>query len=297
MQVINMPRIVEAAKRENAVSLYQAGMDISDICMRLGIGQSSAYRYINNAGVPRRSSEEAAQRCGAKLRGRERPYLRKEIPVEAFESYQAGIPLKKISAMYGMCNKRFSKALKERGIIPNGQATFRKNFTQEYQSEKCRLAQPWKHATKASFDQRALFLKESKGVVGQGESELLSMLSDKGLICSHQTAVGSYNIDITLDEYFIAVEVERGSWCGDRTSAMQRLEYLFNRGWRVIFVRIGRCGAFIDYAAIANKLVSLCQIVGKNPPSCSQYGVLRRDGKSAPRLPDHFNRWSRIPGF
>jgi hypothetical protein len=134
-------------------------------------------------------------------------------------------------------------------------------------------------------------------LVGAMEADFFQELVANGVEVTQQLAVGSYNIDIALEKYRVAVEIHRGAWHGATSAKAERLEYLFDRGWQVVFIQVSRHGAPTAVGAIGNKLVSLTQVSGGDPAGNGQYGVLRRDGKPATRLPDYFNRWTRIPGF
>lgn len=283
---------------EHVINAYISGASINECSAMSGVSHGTFAKYIKQDGIAR-SRTEVAKIIGNKLRGRARQDLRKPVPELIAEMYKSGMTGRQIAVELHICRKAITKFLKERGlymtateklIAVHGRDTIQEWATRASQAAKDGGGRKNPHEW-AKTRERLLFL------VGEGEAEVLSELRTLGYELRHQTPVGSYNLDITLDELNIAIEIHRGSWHGRTDVRPERLEYLFNHGWRVIFVQISRHGAASDFPAIARKLVSLFETVRRHPSITGQYGVLSRNGEPTARLPDHFDRWARIEGF
>lgn len=290
-----MPAVIEISLRNDLIEFYLSGKSFSECATRFGINIKTAYKYISNAGI-KRTKSEASKLFGLKLIGKPRPELRKPIPEGVKEMYLTGMTAEQIAKAIHIDKKRICEYLREHGVLMTGAE---KRIAMYGIAQIKTWALHASHAAKASGGrndphQWAKTRAERLSVIGEGELELLSKLRTLGLDVAHQTPVGSYNIDITLNELNIAIEIHRGSWHGRSDINPERMEYLFDCGWRIIFVQISRCGAATDWDAIADKLITFFEMVRKDPSTPGQYGVLRRDGEPATRLPDYFNRWSRI---
>ena len=292
-----MSRIIEPSQINNLIGLYQSGMSLSEVSACVGVNVKTANKYITQSGITKWTKTEYNAISARKRRGRKSssvPFNKGVIQDDFIQRYLSGVPLRELAAEYRVCRKRLSAHLKANGIEPNGIATFIRHYGEKALSDRCYHSSPWKTRNTellAKTRQDRVLLK------GKHEQELLDSLKELGLNPINQLAISRYNIDIALQEHFIAIEVECGAWYGSTSAKRERIEYLFDLGWRVIFIRAGRSGAIIDFSAIAQKLYALSQIVGIHPAIGRQYGVIGRHGESTARLPDRFNHYTRIPGF
>lgn len=133
-------------------------------------------------------------------------------------------------------------------------------------------------------------------IVSRYEMPLLLALRARGLEPIHQYAVGAYNVDFAFPELRIAVEVERRDISGSKSLARKRLEYLFNRGWRLLVVLDGKRKG-IDYAAVAKQIVTDLDVLRSDPAIAGHYGVISRDGKTSTRTGQNLHGWPRIRGL
>jgi len=134
------------------------------------------------------------------------------------------------------------------------------------------------------------------GMVSAHELPILGALYKLGLHPVHQLAVGPYNVDIAFEKERVAVEIERGPLRSSHSLARERIEYLFNRGWRLFVVLDGKC-AGIDSEAVAKKIVADMQVLTSAPPGAGQYGVISRHGKTSTRTGNDLHGWPRIQGL
>jgi very-short-patch-repair endonuclease len=74
-------------------------------------------------------------------------------------------------------------------------------------------------------------------------------LRARGLLVGQQTAVGPYNCDLTVRPGAVAVELMGGGWhfsAGRLVKDRQRSRYLFDWGWRLLYVLIDGRRPLID---------------------------------------------------
>lgn len=133
-----------------------------------------------------------------------------------------------------------------------------------------------------SFSARAknaIAFSNSLQLCGRYEAEIISVLSLVfNVVCTPQKAIGTYNVDFSIDELSVAVEIQsdrhrRGS------TRPSRIEYIIDSGWIVLIVDIGQ-KEIPDIAAIAKGIHTFCQLLRGDKPVFGKYGVIGRDGKA-----------------
>jgi transposase len=290
-----MPSIIKQFNIDNAIKLYLSGMSVSDAAKRVGINSKTADKYICNAGFKRTKAETSKLASAIRI-GKPRPELLKPIPECVINMYINGGTVKGIAAELNTCSKRVSKFLSNNGVIVSAQAKRDANHGREKISEWAKKASKAAKESGGRKNPHEWAKTRSLGdsLVGEGEIDLIHELSSRGVNLSHQFPVGSYNIDIAINELNIAIEVHRGSWGGRSDMRRERIEHLLNSGWRIIYVQISRWGAVTDFTAIASNLITYFDFVRQNPTSIGQYGVLRRNGNRATGLEHYFYGLTRI---
>ena len=112
--------------------------------------------------------------------------------------------------------------------------------------------------------------------MGRGETEVCRMLVDRGYTPQRQVVVGRYNIDIVIPA--VAVEVH---WRSDhpfrRAFDRQRIKYLTELGWHIIYIWIDANHPLTDDAA--NYIIAFAQVAQRNPAGIGQYRVVRGSGE------------------
>ncbi len=134
------------------------------------------------------------------------------------------------------------------------------------------------------------------------ERKVQRFLRKRGIKTVNQFPVGPYNLDLSLDAKPVAVEVCRESASifnsvgpGHVTSEPQRIKYLLDHGWCLIYVMHHR--RRIDLSFIGDHLVALLKRARVDESMFGQYGVLWCGGKAPPAARYNFNGLPFIPGF
>jgi len=110
------------------------------------------------------------------------------------------------------------------------------------------------------------------------ELAVASMLYERGIDGVPQQAIGKYNCDLGIRP--VAVEVFGGNWHTTSKRGRQRrsaIRYMLNAGWNVYIVLISQRHPIRD--VMADDLVAYIQTARRNPPSISEYRMVRSDGK------------------
>ena len=142
---------------------------------------------------------------------------------------------------------------------------------------------------------RACFANQSK--IGRMENETAAFLRRHGFDVVQQLNVGPYNLDISLRELPVAVEVylmRAGDFNGRpdiRTSPQhKRLKYLLRRGWFIVFlIGTGNNPLTIDLARVGDDLVTTLKRARTDKSTRGKYRVSWGHGKPPARCRYNFN--------
>lgn len=114
--------------------------------------------------------------------------------------------------------------------------------------------------------------------IGKHEHTFAAMLTGHGLGFDQQTPCDGYNIDFTLAEHRVAVEIatgggSRGNW--DRLR--RRREHVLDH-WHLFEVKF-RKGRRVLEPRVVDELIAFCQEVGAHPAPTGQYRMVWPDGQ------------------
>ena len=109
----------------------------------------------------------------------------------------------------------------------------------------------------------------------EGERYLAGLLYDRGVTTIPQKAIGPYNVDLAAGT--VAVEVLGGHWHRAKKHG-QRLRYLLDGGWDVVYVW-STLGRPLGPGA-AEYVVSHLEFRDRNPSAARCYRVIRGGGES-----------------
>ena len=126
--------------------------------------------------------------------------------------------------------------------------------------------------------------ERTKSHASQEAIDCAAALKARGIPVTLEKAVGTYNIDIALDELPIAVEIQGGGWhaCGRHGARLgERRKYILGSGWHLmeIWARRSNC---LCVESVADKVISLANSVRGLDAIPRQHWVLRGDGSTAP---------------
>jgi very-short-patch-repair endonuclease len=227
-----MPRKVPSFDSDKVIQQYTSGSTIAQIAGRIGVSPSCMHKRLRQLGVPMRKG-------GGQLKSA-------LDPEEIVRQYTSGVGINGIAKIFGVSPRPIQRILRERGHAPRNRseqqlARMRRATPTErrYLTEPAHVASRGRRASPAELSKRAKSRELRQVQVSHYECRLATMLRERGLEPSCQTAVGPYNCDLTVDA--VAVEIFGGKWHwhGDHAArAEERFRHILNAGYHVLIVVI-----------------------------------------------------------
>lgn len=197
--------------------------------------------------------------------------------------YRSGESVNHLSKKFGISRTCITRNLRDYGV------ELRNQSASEYVKwERVRLVNPAQvrrqveaahNARRGSRDsaevkrKRATTRAKRCTHVFANEAEIASSIRALGFTVTQQTAVGHYNVDLTVDELRIAVEVISTKLNRVRSQkAAQRAVNILNHGWKVVMVLMFDGEA--RFSDIAKNLVALGKLPSSNETGWGQYRVI-----------------------
>lgn len=211
---------------------------------------------------------------------------------DLIEEYRSGVSVKKLSDKLGVCRQVIGRILAEHDVQLRGrsEAEYVKwsilKLDRAAVKRQCGAA--WAAVTGSTVPlERKIKMARTHQRrltrIGAFEDDIATLLRERGVNFMSQFAVGPYNIDLAVKESRLAVEVvsTTAGYAGD-ARLRKRTEYLFDRGWCVIFVSLRTRPQHADpgFSDIADKLVSIHKRLCSGEPLRGKYGVIGRHGQT-----------------
>lgn len=231
------------------------------------------------------------------------PRKLKNIDVDNLtSSYLGGTSEKALAESFGISRSAIRRILVKNDIVPRGRSEsmfvrMSQTSPQERQrlaqaAHKARTGQPVSVATK---EKHALTVEKKGLTISKTEILLKNSLLGYGIETISQKAIGIYNVDLATDS--VAMEVLGGSWHNTKSHG-QRLNYLLDRGWDVIFVWIGK--DFPLTICATQDIIAQIEFRNSHPTAPRRYRVIRGSGElvsvgqlNLDNIPDKIPRHSR----
>ncbi len=206
---------------------------------------------------------------------------------DLFKRYLAGESAQALAKVFKIDRATIRKRLIRAGITPRGrsQAMYAR-MARTSPAERQRLTASAHDAVRGrrhSAEQRckiALTRERNRTGISRKEHLLANALRAEGLNPIHQKAFGRYNVDISLTQSAIAVEVFGGHWHTTGAHAARfrkRCDYLINAGWTPVIVWV--TPNYPIERGIIDYIVALDQALRRSKPVRRQEHVLRGDGQ------------------
>jgi len=206
----------------------------------------------------------------------------------AIKLYKSGIGYYEVAKLLGCSPPLIRRRLVSAGINIRSQG-------EQFSITQRRRGAEWRTAnTKAAHDavrgttrtqkercKRAITREERQLGIAGHESKLSDWLRANLLTeIIQQKAIGSYNIDIAVPEFSIAVEVFGGHWhlSGRHAARLpERHKYVLDRGWLPVYVWATKSKP-ISFAC-ADYIVSLCERIRSGESLVGEKHVIWGNGK------------------
>jgi hypothetical protein len=199
------------------------------------------------------------------------------------QCYLAGETENRLSQRFGVSRPTVIRRLQDAGIARRSMGEANKlaaaQLTPEARRARARAANEARRGQRAG--EREMFLKAQRRNrrVGAGEEMLRGWLEQRGYFVDAQRPEGRYNLDLAILPIAVEVHVNAHHPSSD-TRILERVEYLRDRGWHMVYVWITR-RYFLSESA-ADKIIALLDTIRRSPSISCQYWVIRGNGEDAP---------------
>lgn len=278
---------------------YESGESLSSLAKECGVCLDYVRKHLIRAGIKLRTMGESHKTSGRKKRAAFLP--------EVVSRYNSGESVKSIAAHLGRSCLFVNCVLKDAGITPRGRSDAEllkwKRLKTDRMLVERQCGRAW-DAVRGSTpseevqEKKALARFRSKIFVFKGENEIADFVRESGFPVQQQWPVGPYNLDIAIDGTPVAVEVVhlsafdfagRGE-TGNRPQH-ERLKYLLDRGWFVIYLIATGHGKHrrIDLSIIGDDLIAWIERARSDESVFGKYRVIWGKGEAPPSARYDFN--------
>lgn len=189
------------------------------------------------------------------------------------QRYVDGESALKLANEIGVSDLVIRRRLKERGIVLRSRNAYPPHV------EEAHAASRGRKASMGERIRRAITRERLQCGTSRREDEFVAILEKWGIPFTRQKAIGPYNIDVALTEVPIAVEVSAGGGAPRRRAIRRkRIEYILDRGWTLVEVKISGASAVFS-PEVADHIIATADILRRNPSAPREYRMVRADGK------------------
>lgn len=270
---------------DHFLELYNSGVCNKQLADSFGVGVSTVYRWLHDLGV--------------------KPSRRVNIDLVTLRSmYEGGTSVKGLAKEFGVASSVIVSRLGEIEITPRnrseamyvrmGQTSTeeRRRLTDAAHAAVRGVTQTEEHRCKIASTRETIRFK-----ISRAEDMFVEMLSEHGISCTQQKAFGRYNVDITLNEFPIIVEINGGGWHSFGAHAARyakRTKYLLDCGMDVIIIWVDGINYPLESGA-TDYIVALSEKLGSQKPVRGHEHMIRGDGQSTSIGQRKFNDLPVVP--
>lgn len=219
------------------------------------------------------------------------------------EKYRAGISMKQLADEAGVARHCLKRQFLAAGVEVRGrsEAETAKWKTMDRAAIERQLSRAWE-SRRGSTDSaetkaaRALTKFRKQLHIHRLEPEVASLLRAAGYSVSTQLPIGSYNLDLAIEKLSIAVEVvhigasDFNGRAGTKNRPQyERLKYLLDLGWHVVFLIGTGNPKTIRLAVVGDDLLAAVKFASKNPAARGKYRVIWGHGEPSSRAQYDFH--------
>lgn len=270
-----MPRVADPAKIAKAAELYLAGQTFKEAAAEVGMDKNSLRLILKRRGI------EARPKVG-------RPSPSKlPIPADLVDLYvRTGWSEKRLAELHDVSRMTVRRWLEDAGVERRDRKAANRlhlsTLSPEQRSAKAAAAHDAVRGSRRT-DEHAEKIARTKELIGYGgpvspgAERLCAELHRRRVDFRRETAVGRYNVDVTLRAHPVAVEVLGGNWHRAKPIHAVRTPSILNAGWHLIFVWDTRRQP-LGIGAV-DQIVALAEAASVDPAALREYWVIRGDGK------------------
>ncbi len=129
-----------------------------------------------------------------------------------------------------------------------------------------------------SFVRSAITKQSIASIIGPHEVRFAEMLRARGVGYSQQTPLDVYNIDFTLTEYPVAVEIVTGGGSNGYWQRLHKRRIHVLHHWHLFEIKF-RKGRRVLTEPVVDKLIAFAEKVSADPTPYGQYGMVWPNGE------------------
>lgn len=270
------------------VGRYLAGESASKLSKEAGVACATFITRLREAGIETRTHAEAAGRYSS-------AHYRSD---EIVRLYLSGESTFSLAERFGVSRGGIRSVLTKAGVaLRTGTEREKLKWSRMTPAQRRNQIKNAHRSTKGRTKTLTHQINEAKTrcrKVAPVETELAYLLRSRGWVVDQQTPIGPYNVDISLEGFSIAVELEWGWPMADwRPRFSKRLKYLLDQGWAVLYV----IGTRITAQLVVDEVISWFELARRDESTRGKYGMI--DCRAQNRTPSRskFHGFPRVPGF
>ena len=279
-----MPLPAPSANVDNAISDYLSGMSCQVSSGRNGVSEARLRTILKSQGLWRTPE----QRSALKAQHISEALLQCVDSENVVSRYVGGESENEIAKSLGVSRTLVRKRLTMAGVPLRDNATANRQMVAGRSAEENAALIAAAHAAvKGSTytDQHVSNIASSREKLlthaTAEELEFARWVTERGIECVPQKAVGRYNVDLATSS--VAVEIFGGGWHAygeHRRRAEKRLDYILDQGWNLLIIWAS-ANRYPLSAAAADQVVAFTKETRRNPATRGQNRVIWGDGKVA----------------
>lgn len=270
---------------DDFLDLHRSGMNGKQLAEHFGVGTTTVHRWLKEFGL--------------------KTSKRRDIDLIALrELYDREMPVRAIARKFGVASTVIVDRLNEIGISPRNRSEAMYVRMSHTTAEERRRLTDAAHAAVRGMSHTeehrckiATAREVNQSYITRTECLFAGMLNERGISSTPQKAFGRYNVDISLDEFPIVVEICGGGWHGTGAHAARyakRTKYLLDRGVYVVTIWLHPTQSPLESGA-ADYVVALTNELGSQKPARGKEKMIRGDGQSTSTGQRKFNNLPMIP--
>ena len=221
---------------------------------------------------------------------------------DIIELYNSGVSFNQLENKFGISRQTLTNHFKSLGINTRTQSESEAlKWSKMSETQRKRQVQKAHESCKGRYISTAEKIKRAKSAFdnaykkGIYETEITENLIKKGFPAINQFNFGIYNIDISIHELPIFIEIQTSSLhLLRKPKLIKRTKHILNSKKLLIYVMFDQSNKDVSIDLITNKIISYINILSLDKTILGKYVMIGRDGQPFPSSSYNFNCFARI---
>ena len=221
---------------------------------------------------------------------------------DIIKRYKSGVSVNQLSKENGVSRSVISRLLSSNDVqLRSHSESECIKWSNMSEQQRKRQVQKAHEAARGRLVSTAEKMKRAKSAYfnhfkkGLHELEICEILKYKGYQAIIQKNLGIYNIDLSIHEFPICIEIQSNNHHSLRSpKILKRTKYILNSKKFLLYIIIDQSKNPILYESIANKIISYLNVLSLDESICGKYAMIGRNGDSFTSTRYNFNDFARI---